>query len=102
MVYGYSGDFLQLPPVSEAHKGSSSSRPGNDNHYSAHSDVKFCFEAQAWNAVIYACVELRRVFRQRDMAFVTMLNELRVGIVTPATLRLISTSGADVDELRRV
>jgi len=47
-------------------------------------------------------LNLRRVFRQRDMAFVTMLNELRVGVVSPATLRAVAASGSKVDAIKRV
>lgn len=103
---GLAGDFLQLPPVPETHKGGGggggAAAAGRHGGGAATPDIKFCFEAQAWNEAVYACVELRRVFRQRDMAFVTMLNELRVGLVTPATLRAIASSGAEVDELKRV
>ena len=103
------GDFLQLPPISDSSKSGGGASGGRQRGgagagaASGHSsDVKFCFESQAWNEAIYASVELRRVFRQRDMVFVTMLNELRVGIVSPATIRAIAGSGAEVEVLKRV
>ena len=59
------GDFLQLPPVS---------RGGNP---------KFCFEAQKWSKCVNLHVELKEVFRQSDKAFVSALNSIRWGKVTP-------------------
>ena len=102
------GDFLQLPPVPNSHAGSgsnvhgaSASRPASSGGGSVQSDVKFCFESSVWNEAIFACIELQRVFRQQDMEFVKMLNELRVGLVTPATIRAIEASGSEVEGLKR-
>lgn len=61
-----SGDFLQLPPVRVA---------------------KFAFEAAAWGAVFGSnqfC--LTKVFRQKDASFIQILNELRLGRASPATV----------------
>ena len=59
------GDFLQLPPVSKG---------GNP---------KFCFEAKKWSKCVNLHVELKEVFRQSDKAFVSALNSIRWGKVTP-------------------
>ena len=60
------GDFLQLPPVSEK-----DSEP-----------AKFCFEADSWDDCIQTKFELREVFRQSsDADFCRMLNSIRVGQV---------------------
>ena len=53
------GDFFQLPPPSR--------------------DATFAFNAATWRACLPECIELREVHRQRDPAFVAMLNELRWG-----------------------
>jgi hypothetical protein len=112
------GDFLQLPPVQEHTVSTASAAPRfspagsrlppdarakgagvTPSRAAARTDVKFCFEARTWNDIVYASVVLRRVFRQRDMAFVSLLNELRVGHVSPRAASLLATSGAEVKDM---
>jgi ATP-dependent DNA helicase PIF1 len=59
------GDFLQLPPVGK------------------NGAVKFAFEAKSWDKCVDVHVELKEVFRQSDKAFVSALNSIRWGKVTP-------------------
>lgn len=59
------GDFFQLPPVSKI----------NDR-------AKFCFQSEAWNQCIHFNFELQTVHRQKDEAFVKVLNSIRIGRVT--------------------
>jgi ATP-dependent DNA helicase PIF1 len=59
------GDFFQLPPVNQNGK-----------------ELDFCFESKSWDKVIESSFELRKIFRQNDQEFITILNEIRVGIVT--------------------
>lgn len=61
-----SGDFFQLPPVSD--KDSSTSIP-----------ALFAFEAQCWSRCIDFMGELSKVFRQKDNKFIDMLSAMRVG-----------------------
>ena len=61
-AHSVAGDFLQLPPVAE-----DGARP------------RFAFAAKTWRACLPLCVELVRVHRQADPAFVALLNELRWG-----------------------
>ena len=61
-----SGDFCQLPPVPERRDG-------------AQIPPTFAFDAQTWGKCIGAPVTLTRVFRQKDQAFVNMLNAMRFG-----------------------
>ncbi|CAI5480985.1 unnamed protein product [Closterium sp. Yama58-4] len=61
------GDFFQLPPVNPQ------------------SNVAYAFEAKCWNDCFDLQMELKHVFRQSDLSFVSILNEIREGIVTPAT-----------------
>jgi ATP-dependent DNA helicase PIF1 len=80
------GDFFQLPPVT---KGSE--------------QVKFAFEAELWNESIKHTFNLTKVFRQHDegtdihplferdinwqlIEFVGMLNEMRFGQMSPASI----------------
>ncbi|KAF5387400.1 hypothetical protein D9757_005787 [Collybiopsis confluens] len=55
------GDFFQLPPVTKS------------------GAVKFAFEATHWPQAIERTFNLTQVFRQKDPAFVNMLNEMRFG-----------------------
>jgi energy-coupling factor transporter ATP-binding protein EcfA2 len=57
-----SGDFFQLRPVG---------KPGQE--------VQYAFQSNAWKTAITYCVQLTTVFRQKDAAFITMLNEIRWG-----------------------
>ncbi|EFN61107.1 ATP-dependent DNA helicase PIF1 [Camponotus floridanus] len=59
------GDFFQLPPVSKI----------NDR-------AKFCFQSEAWQRCIHFNFELQIVHRQKDEAFVKVLNSIRIGRVT--------------------
>ncbi|KAJ6574738.1 hypothetical protein B0H19DRAFT_934644, partial [Mycena capillaripes] len=61
-----SGDFFQLPPVPNKH-GDKVIPP------------IFAFDAKAWEACIDQPVTLTRVFRQKDQAFVNLLNAMRFG-----------------------
>lgn len=64
------GDFFQLPPV-----------PDGSNR-----DAKFAFAAATWNTTIQHTILLTHVFRQRDPEFAGMLNEMRLGKITPQTI----------------
>lgn len=57
-----SGDFLQLPSIDK--------RGG------------LLFQCSSWKAAITNVIELKTVFRQKDAAFIALLQDLRKGIVT--------------------
>ena len=61
-----SGDFCQLPPVPERRNGVSI-------------PPTFAFDANTWHQCVGAPITLTRVFRQKDQAFVDMLNAMRFG-----------------------
>ena len=61
-----SGDFCQLPPVPERRNGVSI-------------PPTFAFDAETWSGCVGAPITLTRVFRQKDQAFVDMLNAMRFG-----------------------
>lgn len=62
------GDFFQLPPVPDQGK-----------------IAKFAFEAEKWKE-LDATIQLTTVFRQKDEAFVEMLNQMRTGSLTAKTI----------------
>ena len=59
-----SGDFLQLPPI------------GGEQ-------VRRCYESTLWKSVISRTVELKTVFRQKDMEFIKFLWRLRTNSLSP-------------------
>ena len=63
------GDFFQLPPI----------------------NTKFVFESAAWNKTLDSIVFLDQIYRQKDPVFQTMLNEIRLGIVSDETDRLLKS-----------
>lgn len=67
------GDFLQLPPVAKA---------GN---------VKFAFESPVWWEIIKETVQLKRIFRQKDPIFQTILDEARVGDISAESLATLKS-----------
>ncbi|KAK4169424.1 PIF1-like helicase-domain-containing protein [Cladorrhinum sp. PSN259] len=64
------GDFFQLPPVPEGGK-----------------EAKFAFDAATWSNSIDHTIGLTEVFRQRDPEFANMLNEMRLGRISEATVK---------------
>jgi ATP-dependent DNA helicase PIF1 len=63
------GDFCQLPPVPNRNRGIAI-------------PPTFAFDAESWSRCIEAAMTLKRVFRQRDQAFVDMLNDMRWGKIS--------------------
>ncbi|KAJ1407954.1 P-loop containing nucleoside triphosphate hydrolase [Sesbania bispinosa] len=68
-----SGDFFQLPPVTEK----KSQR------------VKYAFEADCWNNSSNLQVELKRVFRQADFGLTRLLEGIRRGESDPQDLEFL-------------
>lgn len=66
------GDFLQLPPVSI----------GTD---------KFCFQSAVWEQADLHCSQifLKDIIRQKDMQFINILNEVRVGKLSSDSMPLL-------------
>ncbi|RDB29689.1 ATP-dependent DNA helicase PIF1 [Hypsizygus marmoreus] len=69
-----SGDFCQLPPV-----------PGRNPRGQQIASL-FAFDAESWNDCVGSPVTLTRVFRQKDQAFVDMLNAMRFGEMNSKTV----------------
>lgn len=64
------GDFFQLPPVPDSGK-----------------IARFAFDAATWNTSIEHTIGLHHVFRQKDPVFAGMLNEMREGRLSEASIR---------------
>ncbi|KAB5588410.1 ATP-dependent DNA helicase pfh1 [Ceratobasidium theobromae] len=70
-----SGDFFQLPPVSE------------DKALTP----KFAFEADSWTDTWPETFKLTQVFRQSDPKLINMLNEIRRGEVSNEAIELLTS-----------
>jgi ATP-dependent DNA helicase PIF1 len=75
------GDFFQLPPV-----------PDGSNR-----EAKFAFAAATWNTAIQHTILLTTVFRQADPVFANMLNEMRLGKLTPRTIETFKQLSRPLD-----
>lgn len=63
------GDFFQLPPITRLKFGESKT-----------ASSRFCFKTKAWEDCRLITFELKRVHRQNDEAFISILNKIRIGI----------------------
>ncbi|VEU34803.1 unnamed protein product [Pseudo-nitzschia multistriata] len=93
------GDFLQLPPISprqwevDQTVKALQEREGLETPEEARDwlflNRGFCFQSVAWKEANFELVELNHVFRQRNEDFVRALQDIRVGNVTPETIRYL-------------
>lgn len=85
------GDFFQLPPVvkRESRLDNKPIQPPRN---------RFCFQAKSWNSCIQDAFELKKVYRQKDVKFIEILNSIRIGRVTPEmTSQLLATAGQVIE-----
>jgi ATP-dependent exoDNAse (exonuclease V), alpha subunit - helicase superfamily I member len=83
----FSGDFYQLPPVAS---GSSNLE-----------DSQFCFESELWHILFDPVnqIALKKIFRQKDEVYATILNQLREGKLKRKSYELLmSYVGKSVPE----
>ncbi|GAB5356326.1 hypothetical protein AAMO2058_000281100 [Amorphochlora amoebiformis] len=67
------GDFLQLPPVGNG---------GGRN---------FAFFSSAWKKCKFKIIELKKIFRQKNIEFQNMLNKIRLGRMTPEVIKMLNS-----------
>lgn len=65
------GDFFQLPPVSKDQA------------------VEFCFSSDAWDEAEFKIFELNEVFRQSDLRFIQLLNNIRHAALNDEDIELL-------------
>ncbi|MDE2029995.1 MAG: AAA family ATPase [Alphaproteobacteria bacterium] len=76
------GDLYQLPPVVTAQE-----REIFESHY----ETPYFFSAYCLSGFSLATVELEKVYRQKDGAFVALLNRVRENAVTDADIVLLNS-----------
>jgi len=80
----FSGDFYQLPPVGDR----------DDEETSA-----FCFESDSWKSTFDKTVQLTTIFRQTDLKYTKILNQIRVGKLKKSSYETLLTHvGKEVPE----
>ena len=69
----FTGDFFQLPPI-----------PDHDDPTSS----EFCFKHPRWGKTFKPenCIELKTFFRQTDPTYISILQEVRRGTISPANI----------------
>jgi len=72
------GDFFQLPPVSQETEGPS---------------TEFCFQSPLWASAVPVQIELTHVFRQTDLEFVALLQEVRKGHLSAGAVEQLTSLG---------
>lgn len=74
----FSGDFLQLPPIPNPEDKDSS---------------KFCFESRLWESIFpyKNNVELRKIFRQSDPIYQSILLEVRKGSISESNAEILQS-----------
>ncbi|RUS19816.1 PIF1-like helicase-domain-containing protein [Endogone sp. FLAS-F59071] len=60
-------------------------------------NTKYAFESRVWPRLNLKIFELTHVFRQEDEDFVRLLNEIRVGIVSKETKRILNRQRVKLD-----
>ncbi|KAJ8956730.1 hypothetical protein NQ318_014086 [Aromia moschata] len=81
------GDFFQLPPVTKAKFGDTKAPVS-----------RFCFKTKAWEDCMLRTFELKKVHRQNDEHFISILNKIRTGVVDKeVTNALTATSKQKIE-----
>jgi ATP-dependent DNA helicase PIF1 len=92
------GDFFQIPPVikddTNVRTKSRLDMIETRNDDLIYTNSGYCFEANTWHLCFppSSHFELTEVFRQRDQAFIDLLNQARIGQMSPADLKRLSQS----------
>lgn len=66
----FSGDFYQLPPVGNNHSPDTTA---------------FCFESPFWDTTFHRSIQLTKIFRQKDLLYTKILNQVRIGKMTKSS-----------------
>ena len=72
------GDFYQLPPVGKRDEPET---------------VRFCFESPIWKTTFSpkSHILLKTIFRHKNPEFVQILDEVRKGVITPESVKLLES-----------
>ena len=86
------GDLLQLPPVARNETKQVMMEAGYPSTY--------FFSAKCFQNQDVPCIELKQIFRQKDVEFIRVLNAIRTDIATLTDLALLNTRVVSDKEIR--
>jgi len=89
----FSGDFYQLPPVSSSSSNSISLSIGGGGYgyeYDDSAASAFCFESPLWESTIDVVIQLKKIFRQTDDVYTSILNRIRIGKLSKSSFDILS------------
>jgi len=87
----FSGDFYQLPPVSSNSTSLSIGCGGGyDYKYDDSAASAFCFESSLWESSIDVVVQLKKIFRQTDDVYTSILNRVRIGKLSKSSFDILN------------
>ena len=75
----FSGDFYQLPPVMR-----------EEDKEREPTAAAFCFESPRWKTTFHKVIQLKKIFRQTDQTYTTILNQIRVGKLYKSSLEILA------------
>ncbi len=75
------GDLYQLPPIV---------RREDMQIFSQFYESPYFFSANSFSSASFSVIELTTMFRQKDEAFITMLNKIRIGDITISDLQMVN------------
>ena len=73
----FCGDFYQLGPVGDSRESET---------------TEYCFESPLWFQIFHPenHIQLHTIFRQTDQQYISILNEIRQGILSPENIKLLT------------
>ncbi|MGE4349292.1 MAG: ATP-dependent RecD-like DNA helicase [Candidatus Berkiella sp.] len=82
------GDLYQLPPVVTQ----------DERHiFKTHYESPFFFSAHVFKEISFKCIELTKIYRQKDEHFVTLLNQVRNNNISFAALKNLNQRYIQID-----
>lgn len=78
----FAGDFYQLPPVVRT--------PAEREIFSGCYRSEYFFDSLVFEEIDYEIIELEKIYRQKDAAFIGILNRIRSNMVTESDLEKIN------------
>ena len=82
----FSGDFYQLPPVSKNNYNTEVEEQEQEQYDAG----AFCFESEKWNTTFHVTIQLKTIFRQTDLEYCKILNQIRVGKLYKSSLDILT------------
>lgn len=76
------GDLFQLPPILTSEE---------EAFYKMYYDTEFFFSSLALKSTGFESIQLSKVYRQSDQTFIEILNNLRVGMISPQDLQTLNS-----------